>query len=165
MKIVIAVVGAVLMLAACGADGDGTSAADSIPTDGSVKFGEPIKGGNYVFTGVSASDDTEFPDPAEEGFKYVSFTVKVKNESQEGIDLSCGMDIGVQIMDSTNSSYGLAPHLERVPGNPACGDLVQPGEEGQVTYVSRTPVDFQIANAAVEDMNNQDGLIRNIRLR
>lgn len=97
--------------------------------------------GDFALNVVDIADPssvTEVEMPDYEGRKQVSVTADVANNSDEGVDLACSTDLEVQIA-SNGSAWGNVGYLERVPGNPQCGDLLAPGETKQMTWVSLMP--------------------------
>lgn len=96
------------------------------------------------------SNIVEVEMPEFEGRKQVAVTADVTNNGNREIDLACSLELDVSIL-SNGSGWGNAGYLERVPGNPACGDLLKPGETKQMTWVSLMPSEFQPTELSVED--------------
>lgn len=108
--------------------------------------------GDFALNVVDVADPssvTEVEMPDYEGRKQVSVTANVTNNSEEGVDLACSTDLKVQIA-SNGSAWGNVGYLERVPGNPQCGDLVAPGETKQMTWVSLMPEGAQPTDLFVQ---------------
>lgn len=79
--------------------------------------------------------------PDHESRKQVAVTADVTNNGTREIDHACSLELDVNIL-SNGGGWGNAGYLERVPGNPACGDLLKPGETKQMTWVSLMPSEF-----------------------
>ena len=165
---------AALTLTACGQQDTTTNndaqAADtteqSVATDGSVKMNVPLQAGDLIFTATNTQDGFDFGRPIElPGFRYVAVETTVQNQGQREIDLSCGLDVETTLLDQNGNGFGIIDHLEEVPGNPACGDMLIPGDEKQITWVYKVPDDFQPATFWPSDVDNEDYTMREIRLR
>lgn len=57
----------------------------------------------------------------------------MRGGGEKVVDASAGVGVSV------GSAWGNVGYLERVPGNPQCGDLLAPGETKQMTWVSLMP--------------------------
>lgn len=73
-----------------------------------------------------------------ESRKQVAVTADVTNNGNREIDLACSLELDVSIL-SNGGGWGNVGYLERVPGNPACGDVLKPGETKPMTWVSLIP--------------------------
>lgn len=108
--------------------------------------------GDFVFNVIDVADPSNVAEvemPEYEGFKQVSVTADVTNNSAEGVDLACSTDLEVQAA-SNGSAWGSVGYLERVPGNPQCGGMLAPGETKQMTWVPLTPEEAQPTDLFVQ---------------
>lgn len=92
---------------------------------------------------------TEVEMPDHEGREQVSITAEVTNNSSEGVDLACSIDLGIQIV-SNGSAWGNVGYLERLPGNRQCGDLITSGEMKQMVWGSLMPEEAQPTDLLVQ---------------
>ncbi|TVX76465.1 hypothetical protein [Corynebacterium sp. NML180780] len=134
-----------MFLASC----SGTETASSQSQE-TARAGYEI--GDFVLNVIDVADPSNVAEvvmPEYESFKQVSVTADVTNNSAEAVDLACSKDLEVQIA-SNGSALGNAGYLERVPGNPQCGDMLAPGETKQMTWVSLTPEEAQPTDLFVQ---------------
>lgn len=104
----------------------------------------------HVTNLTDPSNIVEVEMPDYEGRKQVSVTADVTNNGTREVDLACSLELAANIL-SNGASWGNVGYLERVPGNPTCGDLLKPGETKQMTWVSLMPADQQPTDLSVED--------------
>ena len=89
--------------------------------------------------------------PAGEGAKFVTIRVRVKNDGQTSMSLTCGLPIVNKLVDVQDREFDAIDELYDVKGNPGCGDSVQPGFTGEVSFVYRVPSDVVVAGWSFRD--------------
>lgn len=105
--------------------------------------------------------EVEMPD--HESRKQVAVTADVTNNGNREIDLACSLELDAKVF-SDSWGWANAGYLERVPGNPACGDLLKPGETKQMTWVALMNSDRQPNYLNVEDTAYPDEYLQ-LRVR
>lgn len=105
--------------------------------------------------------EVEMPD--HESRKQVAVTADVTNNGNREIDLACSLELDAKIF-SDSWGWGNVGYLERVPGNPACGDLLKPGETKQMTWVALINSERQPNYLNVEDTAHPDDYLQ-LRVR
>ena len=134
------------------------------PKESGTELGDRFTGtvGDFTVRVTNLADpstivEVEMPDF--EGRKQVSVTADVTNNGTHEIDLACGLELDANIL-ANGSSWGNVGYLERVPGNPACGEMLKPGETKQMTWVSLMPADQQPTNLSIEDTAHPDDYLQ-----
>ncbi|MFD4293608.1 hypothetical protein ACFWPA_17605 [Rhodococcus sp. NPDC058505] len=143
-KAMVAGLGAVLVLVAgCGGGGSEQAPAPTEAAAATVhRIGEDVEGGGVVVNVTSVRTDTTVGDrSAPAGQKYVVLDARVTNNTDAGLDLSCGTAIGHRLVDDQRRRFDVIPGLASVPGNPPCAELVAVGATGQVGWVFEVPAD------------------------
>lgn len=109
------------------------------------------------------SNIVEVEMPSDGNKKQVAVTADVTNNGTREIDLACSLDLDAKIF-SDSWGWGNVGYLERVPGNPACGDLLKPGETKQITWVALINSERQPNYLNVEDTAHPDDYLQ-LRVR
>lgn len=78
------------------------------------------------------------------GTKFLSIQVAVKNNSKEPIDLTCGYPLEIKAMNESDQLYTPIDDLFKIPGNPGCNDMLQPGITASISYVFNVPSDAKM---------------------
>lgn len=139
---------------------EGDAASDNSqpePTDGPAKSGgiEVAVTGAYAKPAVSYeggtidSRVTPNGEPrtvrAPQGGSYIYVETTVMNDSSEGLDLTCGYPMEVNLVEASGGRrFDPVEGLDLVKDNPACNAQLQPGFKDSVTWVFLVPPDTEV---------------------
>ena len=83
--------------------------------------------------------------------KFVTIRTQVLNDARRSIDLSCGHPVANHLTDERGRQFDAIDKLYLIPGNPGCGDKLQPGFASDMTWIYRVPLDANIAAFEFQD--------------
>lgn len=91
---------------------------------------------------------------APQGGSYVFVETVVKNETSEGLDLTCGFPVEVKLNDASGQRFNPVEELAGIKGNPECNAELQPGFKDDMTYVFLVPPGAEIESLQFKDVSN-----------
>lgn len=134
--------GAMLVSGCGGGDPAPESAGTTEAAPVVYRVGEDVEGGGLVVNvAAPRTEQTAGDRTAPDGQKFVVLDAEVTNNTGEGLDLSCGTEIGHRLIDDQQRRFDVVPALDTVPGNRPCADLVVPGATGRISWVFAVPAD------------------------
>jgi hypothetical protein len=88
------------------------------------------------------------------GAKYITVQTRVFNDGRGSIDLTCGYPIRNHVIDERGRKFDSIDQLYQIPGNPECNANLQPGFEGDMTWIYRVPAEAEIVGFAFGDISD-----------
>lgn len=88
---------------------------------------------------------------AKQGGSYVYVTSTVKNDSNNGIDLTCGLPIEANLVDRDGREFTLVEGTYLIGDNPGCNDILDPGFKANMTWVFLVPPGAEPASLNFSD--------------
>jgi hypothetical protein len=119
-------------------------AADSIPLN---ETNYPQGSGYETYTDTPAGPDA----------KYVTIKAHIINNTDESLDLTCGLSIKTLLIDDTHQQFDPIPDLDKIQGNPECNAQLQRGSESDMTWAYRVPANTHVTRWAFEDLTDMQG--------
>lgn len=162
-----------LLATACNSDTNET-AENSAPetTTSSSAFsgtvGEPVVADGVTMTVTSLNESEQLSLTAEgyeegampeeivearDGGKFFRVNTEVENTGNEPWNLTCSFSVQTELFSSDDRQYTDIGDLYRIPGNPGCGDYLNPGFSTTMSWIYEVPEGFEAGYFGFADPN------------
>ncbi|WP_156892771.1 DUF4352 domain-containing protein [Corynebacterium sputi] len=162
-----------MLVTACASDADepAESSAPETTTSSAAPsgtIGEPVVADGVTMT-VTALTESEQLSLTAEGFeegtmpeetveardggKFFRVDTEVENTGKEPWDLTCSFSVQTELFSSDDRQYTDIGDLYRVPGNPTCGDPLNPGFSTTMSWIYEVPESFEVGYLGFADPN------------
>ena len=158
-----------MLVTACASDADepAESSAPETTTSSAAPsgtIGEPVVADGVTMTvttlieseQLSLTAEGELPEEiveARDGGKFFRVNTEVENTGNEPWDLTCSFSVQTELFSSDDRQYTDIGDLYRVPGNPTCGDALNPGFSTTMSWTYEVPESFEVGYLGFADPN------------